>query len=79
MLLNEWLDLFVLVKAPDPRVGNDVIAWLPIVDGVFTLKSAYKIWTDKDVIARSQLYNNMWKIKAPQRIKAFNVAGCGWL
>ena len=70
MLPNECLELFIPAP-PNPRAGNDLLAWFPIVNGNFTLKSAHNSWTDDDIMIRNNLYKNMWKVKTTQRIKAF--------
>lgn len=67
VISQEWLDLFIPIKAPDPRGENDHLAWFPSVDGSFILRTTYKVWTDSDTMPRNWLYRIIWKVKTPHR------------
>ena len=59
------------LKAFDIRANDDTIAWFSILEGTFSLKIVFKIWTDNDALIRYRLFRVMWKLNAAQRIKTF--------
>ena len=69
-MFRDCLELFSPIKAPNPGAGCDVIAWFPTLDGVFSLKTAYKAWTENDPLDRNRLFKGLWKLEVPQRVKA---------
>ena len=71
VLPSDCLELLSPIKAPDQGTNKDMIAWFPNLEGVYTLKSAYKVWTDDEALTKRRLYKCMWNLVAPQRIKAF--------
>ena len=71
ILPNDCLELLVPIKAPDPLAGQDVLGWFLTTDGKFSTKSTYDYLVDWNSVVRSRIFSQMWKIRAPQRLKSF--------
>ena len=59
MLPSEFLEILISVKAPKLGVGLDLVAWFPIVDGTFSLKSAYLSLTENVPSVGTNLFKNV--------------------
>ena len=59
------------VHCPDDDLGMDSVAWHPVASGKFIVESAYEITHHLDVTGSNKLFEEIWNLIAPQRLKAF--------
>ena len=71
VLSSDFIELLTNVHCPDDELGMDSVAWHPVASGKFTIKSAYEVMHHLDVNGSNKLFEEIWKLIAPQRLKAF--------
>ncbi|KAF7831789.1 putative ribonuclease H protein At1g65750 family [Senna tora] len=59
------------VAPPHADGGEDIPIWKHSRDGNFTVKSCYNSMVRMGVADRSNIWNSIWKLQVPQRIRSF--------
>ena len=59
------------MKVPEPRLGEDTVAWSLSLKRDFSIKSTYGIILSFGDNGNRNLFQAIWKLEAAQRLKSF--------
>ncbi|MED6222845.1 hypothetical protein PIB30_068409 [Stylosanthes scabra] len=59
------------IKPTESDKCGDQIAWLRSSNGSFSIKSAYSVYLDDVDESAADLFQKVWKLEAPQRLRTF--------
>nr|KYP39528.1 Putative ribonuclease H protein At1g65750 family [Cajanus cajan] len=74
--IESWIphELWIAIQSQSPPsddAGMDRVIWNQILDGEFTIKSAYGVAANLSLPPRSPLFKTIWKWKGPERVRVF--------
>jgi len=71
LVLDEVLKLISSFELASDNKFQDQLFWRGTSSGRFALKSALSIIRYEDVLERETYWRQLWKVKAPQKMKVF--------
>ena len=55
----------------DEEHSEDGVCWGPFIDGDFMVRTAYDIANNSTTSTQNSLWNKIWKLGVPERVKMF--------